>query len=37
MKGRCPCCCEEVVVKYKSAKWQGEKDRVVITHKKWQK
>lgn len=35
-KAICPCCKQEVVVKYKPAKWQGEKDKVVIAHKKWQ-
>ncbi len=33
--GKCPCCDEEVIIVNKPAKWQGEKDKVVITHKKW--
>ncbi len=32
----CPCCKQEVVVKFKPAKWQGETPKTVITHKKWQ-
>jgi len=33
---RCPCCDGEVIVEHKPAKWQGGKDRVIITHVKWQ-
>jgi len=36
-KSKCPCCGGEVKVEIKKAKWQGEEDRVVITHEKWQK
>lgn len=32
----CPCCGKPAIIEYKPSKWQGEKDRVVITHKKWQ-
>lgn len=32
----CPCCKQGVVVEFKPAKWQGEKDKVVVTHRKWQ-
>jgi len=34
--GKCPCCDGDVAVEYKPAKWQGEEDKVIITHKKWQ-
>lgn len=37
MKAKCPCCSGEVIVEHKPAKWQGEKDKVVIKHTKWQK
>jgi len=37
MMGKCPCCGKEVIIEHKPAKWQGEKDKVTITHKKWQK
>lgn len=37
MNGICPCCGGEVIIEYLPTKWQGEKDKVVITHKKWQK
>lgn len=33
---KCPCCGGEVIIEYKRANWQGERDRVIITHKKWQ-
>lgn len=33
--GKCPCCGGDVKVTFKPAKWQGEKDKVVIEHKKW--
>jgi len=32
----CPCCGQEIVIEYKPAKWENEKPKVVITHKKWQ-
>lgn len=32
----CPCCKQPVTVEYKPTKWQGEQDKVIITHKKWQ-
>lgn len=36
MEGKCPCCGGEVKIRIIPAKWQGEKDKVVIEHKKWQ-
>ena len=36
VKAKCPCCDQEVTVEYRSAKWEGEKDKVIITHQKWQ-
>ena len=33
----CPCCGKEVTVEYRPAKWEGEKDKVIITHQKWQR
>ena len=35
IKAKCPCCKQEVIVEYKPAKWEGEKDKVIITHTKW--
>jgi len=32
----CPCCGQPATVEFKPAKWQGEQDKVIITHKKWQ-
>jgi len=32
----CPCCTQPIIVEYKPAKWQGENDKVIIVHKKWQ-
>jgi len=34
-ESRCPCCGSETIVEFHQAKWEGENDRVVITHKKW--
>jgi len=36
IEAACPCCKLPVTVEYKPAKWQDEKDKVVIEHKKWQ-
>ena len=33
---KCPCCGNDVTIKIEPAKWQGEKDRIIITHRKWQ-
>ncbi|KKN16216.1 hypothetical protein LCGC14_0978090 [marine sediment metagenome] len=35
MKAKCPCCGNEVTVKYVPAKWQNQTPRVVVTHNKW--
>jgi len=35
MKRLCPCCGKGVIVEYKRPKWQGEKPKVIITHRKW--
>ena len=36
MYGKCPCCGEKARVRIIPAKWQGEKDKVVIEHVVWQ-
>lgn len=35
VEAKCPCCDGEVIVEFKPAKWQGEEDKVIVTHKKW--
>ena len=32
----CPGCKQPVTVEHKPAKWEGETDKVIIEHKKWQ-
>ena len=36
VKATCSCCGQQVTVEHKPAKWEGQKDRVVIEHQKWQ-
>ncbi len=36
VKAECLCCSGRVIIENKPAKWYSEKDKVKITHVKWQ-